>query len=304
MSNISQIRSDEGTIAVPGGRVWYQSLGEGDRPPLLVVHGGPGFTHNYLRPLEQLADERRVVFWDQLGCGRSEQPSDVSLWTMERSLAELDAVRDALGLDRHHLFGNSWGGMLVQQYVLDRRPDLVSLVVSNSLASMARLAKDTARLKAQLPADVVETIDWHEERGYFACPEYQGAIALWYQRYICRMRPWPAGLEDCWAGVGMEIYQTMVGPSDFTLTGNLREWDIFDRLHEIAVPTLFVAGRYDECTPEHMTAMHEMVPGSELAMFENSAHMPFFEEPDVFFATMRAFLARSEGSAAAGAPAG
>lgn len=299
LSDVSELRSDEGTIAVPGGRVWYRSFGDGDRPPLLVVHGGPGFTHNYLRPLAQLADERRVVFWDQLGCGRSEQPSDESLWTMERSLAEVDAVRAALGLDRHHLFGNSWGGMLVQQYVLDRRPELVSLVVSNSLASMPRLAKDTARLKAQLPAEVVETIDWHEERGYFACPEYQGAIALWYQRYICRMRPWPAGLEECWAGVGMEIYQTMVGPSDFTLTGNLREWDIFDRLHEIAVPTLFVAGRYDECTPEHMTAMHERVPGSELALFENSAHMPFFEEPEAFFATMRSFLARSEGGACA-----
>ena len=301
MSNMSQIRSEEGTIAVPGGHVWYRSFGDGDRPPLLVVHGGPGFTHNYLRPLEQLADERRVVFWDQLGCGKSEQPSDVSLWTMERSLAEVDAVREALGLERHHLFGNSWGGMLVQQYVLDRRPDLVSLVVSNSLASMARLAQDTARLKAQLPADVVETIDWHEEHGHFACPEYQGAIALWYQRYICRMRPWPAGLEDCWAGVGMEIYQTMVGPSDFTLTGNLREWDIFDQLHEITVPTLFVAGRFDECTPEHMTAMHERVPGSELVIFENSAHMPFFEEPDAFFATMRNFLARSEGNAGTGA---
>lgn len=299
LSDLSELRSDEGTIAVPGGRVWYRSFGDGDRPPLLVVHGGPGFTHNYLRPLAQLADERRVVFWDQLGCGRSEQPSDESLWTMERSLAEVDAVRAALGLDRHHLFGNSWGGMLVQQYVLDRRPELVSLVVSNSLASMPRLAKDTARLKAQLPAEVVETIDWHEERGYFACPEYQGAIALWYQRYICRMRPWPAGLEECWAGVGMEIYQTMVGPSDFTLTGNLREWDIFDRLHEIAVPTLFVAGRYDECTPEHMAAMHERVPGSELALFENSAHMPFFEEPEAFFATMRSFLARSEGGACA-----
>ncbi|MDA8292333.1 MAG: proline iminopeptidase-family hydrolase [Actinomycetota bacterium] len=286
----------EGTIAVPGGHVWYQSVGGGDRPPLLVVHGGPGFTHNYLTPLRQLADERRVVFWDQLGCGRSERPSDVSLWTMERSLAEVDAVREAVGLDRHHLFGNSWGGMLVQQYVLDRRPDLVSLVVSNSLASMPRFASDTARLKARLPPEVVEAIDWHEERGYFACPEYQGAIALWYQRHICRMRPWPAGLEDCWAGVGTEIYQTMVGPSDFTATGNLRDWDVLDRLPEIVLPTLFVAGRHDECTPEHMTAMHERVAGSELAVFEKSAHMPFFEEPDAFFSVMRGFLARAEGA--------
>lgn len=284
----------EGTLAVPGGSVWYKAVGEGERPPLLVVHGGPGFTHNYLRPLEALADERQVIFWDQLGCGRSETPHDESLWTLERSLAEVDAVREQLGLDHHHLFGNSWGGMLVQQYALDRRPDIASLTVSNSLASMPRLAADTARLKKQLPQDVQDTIDWHEERGLFACPEYQGAIAVWYQTYICRMRPWPQGLEDCWAGVGMEIYTTMVGPSDFTLTGNLKDWDILGRLGEIAVPTLFVAGRYDECTPEHMTEMHEQVPGSQLVVFENSAHMPFFEEPEAFLQTMRAFLTESE----------
>lgn len=286
--------TQEGTIAVPGGNVWYKTVGEGELPPLLVVHGGPGFTHNYLRPLEALADERSVVFWDQLGCGRSEKPSDTSLWTMERSLAEVDAVREALGLDRHHLFGNSWGGMLVQQYTLDRRPDLVSLTVSNSLASMPRLAEDTARLLADLPDDVQETIHWHEERELYSCPEYQGAVALWYQTYICRMHPWPQELEDCWTGLGMEIYLTMVGPSDFNLTGNLKDWDIFDRLHEISVPTLFVAGRYDECTPEHMTAMQEAVPGSQLALFESSAHMPFFEEPDAFRSTVRDFLHRTE----------
>jgi proline iminopeptidase len=299
-SELAGLPTSEGTIRVPGGNVWYRSVGEGERPPLLVVHGGPGFTHNYLRPLARLADERRVIFWDQLGCGRSDRPSDTSLWTMERSLAEVDAVREHLGLDRHHLFGNSWGGMLVQQYVLDRRPDLVSLTVSNSLASMPRLSEDTARLKAQLPPEVVETIDWHEERGLYACPEYQGAIALWYQTYICRMRPWPMGLEDCWAGLGMEIYLTMVGPSDFTVTGNLKDWDIFDRLGEITVPTLLVAGRYDECTPEHMAAMHEAVPGSQLVVFEESAHMPFFEEPERFLAVMRDFLARTERGGAEG----
>jgi len=138
-------------------------------------------------------------FWDQLGCGCSDQLSDTSLWTMERSLAEVDAVREHLGLGRHHRFGNSSGGMLVQHY----------------------------------------------------CSTAPGS----------RPRPWRIGLEDCWAGLGMEIYLTMVGPSDFTLTGNLKDWDIFDQLGEMTVPTLFVAGRYDECTPEHMTAMHEAVPG-------------------------------------------
>lgn len=285
---------EEGTIAVPGGRVWYKSVGRGDLPPLLVVHGGPGFTHNYLTPLEDLADRRRVIFWDQLGCGKSETPSDPSLWTMERSLSEVDAVREHLNLDRHHLFGNSWGGMLVQQYVLDRKPDLLSIVVSNSLASMRLLGVETARLKHDLPQDVQDTIDYHEQHEYYSCPEYQGAIAVWFQKYICRLQPWPKGLEDCFASLGMEIYLTMIGPSDFKVIGNLKDWDILGRLPEIRVPTLFLAGRYDECTPEHMELMHSRVPGSELALFENSAHMPFYEERESCMQIINDFMGRSE----------
>lgn len=292
MTNSTHV--EEGTIAVPGGRVWYKSVGAGDLPPLLVVHGGPGFTHNYLTPLEDLADRRRVIFWDQLGCGKSETPSDPSLWTMERSLSEVDAVREHLNLDRHHLFGNSWGGMLVQQYVLDRKPDLLSIVVSNSLASMRLLGVETARLKRDLPQDVQDTIDYHEQHEYYSCPEYQGAIAVWFQKYICRLQPWPKGLEDCFASLGMEIYLTMIGPSDFKVIGNLKDWDILGRLPEIKVPTLFLAGRYDECTPEHMELMHSQVPGSELALFENSAHMPFYEERESCMQIVNDFMGRSE----------
>ena len=288
------VHVEEGTIAVPGGHVWYKSVGDGDLPPLLVMHGGPGFAHNYLTPLEDLADRRRVIFWDQLGCGRSDSPNDPSLWTMERSLQEVDAVREHLGLERHHLFGNSWGGMLAQQYVIDRQPDLPSMVVSNSLASMPRLGEDTARLKSELPQEVQDTIDYHEDNELYACPEYQGAIAIWYQTYICRMQPWPMGLEQSFANVGMEIYTTMIGPSDFKVIGNLKDWDIMDRLKEIEVPTLFVAGRYDECTPEHMQLMHESLPGSEFALFEKSAHMPFYEEREDCMRIINDFLSRSE----------
>lgn len=290
----SGVRVEKGHLEVPGGRVWFKSVGEGDLPPLLVVHGGPGFPHNYLTPLEDLADRRRVIFWDQLGCGKSDTATDPSLWTMDRSLREVDAVREQLGLDRHHLFGNSWGGMLVQQYVLDRRPDLCSLTVSNSLASMNRFSQDTKRLKGELPQDIQDTIDYHEEREYYACPEYQGAIAVWYQTYICRMRPWPQGLEECFDKLGMDIYMTMIGPSDFKVIGNLKGWDILDRLHEISVPTMFVAGRYDECTPENMQIMHEQVSGSQFALFENSAHMPFWEERQPFMRTIREFMTAAE----------
>src|SRR3989442_3359941 len=122
------MRVDEGFVAVPGGRVWYRSVGEGG-VPLLCLHGGPGFPHDYLEELEGLASDRRVVFYDQLGCGRSDQPDDSSLWTVERFVRELQAVRKALELERLHLFGSSWGGMLAMPYVLDRTPPLDSLIL-------------------------------------------------------------------------------------------------------------------------------------------------------------------------------
>jgi proline-specific peptidase len=287
----------EGHIDVPGGSVWYRSIGEGPGTPLLVVHGGPGFCHDYLTALDDLADRRQVIYWDQLGCGRSERPDDESLWTVERHVQEVDAVRSALGLERHHMFGNSWGGMLGMQYAIDRRPPLVSLTISNSPASIPRFIQETAALKAKLPEDVQRTIDWHEERGFYACPEYQGAIAVWFQTHICRMQPWPEGLERSFSGVGVGPYMTMVGPSDFNVTGNLLEWDILGRLSEIEVPTLFLAGRYDEILPDHVRAEHEQVAGSEFILFEDSAHLPFEEERERCMAALNDFFERCEAKA-------
>src|SRR4051794_37246162 len=145
--------ADEGYVDVPGGRVWYRSVGDGD-VPLLCLHGGPGFTHYYLEALEDLADRRRVIFYDQLGCGRSDRPDDVSLWTVDRFVEELVTVRSTLGLDRLHLFGSSWGGMLAEQYVLDCKPDLVSLTLCGSPASMRRWVQECDELLAGEPDDV------------------------------------------------------------------------------------------------------------------------------------------------------
>ncbi len=135
----------EGFIEVPGGRVWSRAVGDGGTP-LLCLHGGPGFTHYYLEPLEALAGRRQVIFYDQLGCGRSDRPEDPALWTVDRFVEELAQVRAGLGLDRLHLFGSSWGGMLAMQYVLDRRPELESLILCGSPASMIRWVEDCAEL--------------------------------------------------------------------------------------------------------------------------------------------------------------
>ena len=205
--------AEEGFIEVPGGRVWDRSVGAGGTP-LLGLHGGPGFTQYYLEPLEALADRRQVIFYDQLGCGRSDRPDDVSLWTVDRFVEELAQVRAALGLSRLHLFGSSWGGCLAMQYTLDRRPELESLILCGSPASFIRWVKDCDELLAAEPAEVRQTIREHEEAGFTACPEYQAAILGFYREHVCRMAPWPAGLERSFAEAGYEVYNTVnsLGP--------------------------------------------------------------------------------------------
>jgi proline iminopeptidase len=280
----------EGTIPVPGGNVWFKRVGGGPVPPLLAVHGGPGLPHNYISSLERLADEREVIFWDQLGCGNSERPSNVDLWTMERSVAEMDAVIEALGLNRFHIFGNSWGGMLAQQYVLDVTSGAVSLTISNSIASIPRFSEMVARLKTELDPATQSAIDRHEAAGTTYSAEYQAAIRTWNETYLCRQLPWPKELQEAYRGMGAEIFETMFGPSDFRIVGTIRSWDVLDRLPEIALPTLVLAGRFDECAPEHMWEMHRRIGGSRFELFESSAHMPFIEEPQRFDQVIRDFL--------------
>jgi proline-specific peptidase len=280
----------QGTIAVPGGIVWFKRVGGGTGRPLLAVHGGPGLPHNYISSLERLADEREVIFWDQLGCGNSERPSDPALWTMERSVDEMDAVVKELGLNDFHIFGNSWGGMLAQQYALDVMPRAASLTISNSIASIPKFSEMVTRLKADLDPATQSAIDRHEAAGTTHSPEYQAAIRTWNETYLCRVRPWPAELEDAFRRMGTEIFETMFGASDFNIVGTIRYWDVFDRLTEIVLPTLVLAGRFDECVPEHMWEMHQRIAGSRFELFESSAHLPFIEEPDRFDQVMREFL--------------
>ena len=286
----------EGHIEVPGGRVWYRIVGT-DRPrtPLLCLHGGPGMPHDYLEPLAGLAASRPVIFYDQLGCGRSDRPADDSLWTTGRFVEELAVVRAALGLERPHLFGSSWGGWLALQYILDRLPQLASLILASSPPSVPRWIADCAELRAGLDEPVRAVLDSHEADGYFSCPEYQWAITQFYRRHLCRARPWPDCVERTFAGLGGDVYLTMWGPSEFgPVTGRLRDWDVTGRLPEIEVPTLVTGGRYDEARPAHLATLADGIRGAELVIFENSSHMAFIEEREPYLRAAGDFLARAE----------
>ncbi len=286
----------EGKIAVPGGDVWYRVAGP-DAPgtPLLVLHGGPGAGHDYLEPLQTIADERPVVFFDQLGCGRSDIPDDASLWRVQRFVEEVAAVRKALALDRIHLLGQSWGGWLAIEYMLTRPVSVHSLTLANTSASVDEFVDEALRMVSELPSETRATIARCEADGNTDAPEYLAACMAFYQLHLCRLPQWPPEMLRSMANVqASPVYGAMWGPSEFTLTGNLAGWDRRDRLAEIALPTLIISGKYDEMGPSCRQTLHAGIRGSQLHIFENSSHSPQAEEPDAFFPVLRGFLTRAE----------
>jgi proline iminopeptidase len=284
----------EGSIATPGGQVWYRVVGSAQGTPLLTLHGGPGFSHYYLAPLEALADERPVVFYDQLGCGRSERPEAPELWRIERFVAELAAVQRALGLDRFHLLGHSWGTMLAVDYALTRPGGLTSLILASPCLSIARYQADVEAYRRQLPQAVQDAMAHHEASGTTDSAEYQAAALEFSQRHVFRHQPIPEALAQSMQHQGLPAYWTMWGPSEFCVTGNLADYDRTDRLGEIAVPTLFTCGRYDETTPGATTWYASMVRGAEVVVFDDSAHLPHLEEPERYVEVVGDFLQRVE----------
>jgi proline iminopeptidase len=285
----------EGFVEVSGGRVWYRVFGA-DRVgvPLLGLHGGPGFTHDTLLTLQGLASDRPVVLYDQLGSGRSDRPGDPDLYRVERYVEEVGLVREALGLDRIHLLGHSWGGTLAISYALTGPDGLASLVLASPLLSTARWLEDARGLRSGLPEDVQRTLREHEERKFTGCPEYMAATLVFYRRHLCRLEPWPDELERGFAGMGLDVYESMWGPTEFHATGSLVELDLAPRLGELRLPVLFTCGRHDEARPETVAQFRDAVPGAELVVFEESSHTAPLEEPDRYLEAVRGFLARVE----------
>ena len=247
--------------------------------PLLCLHGGPGGTHLPLTALAPLADQgRRVVFFDQLGSGESSRPDDPSLWTVETFVEQVQSVRDALALERFHLFGSSWGGMLALEYAFTQPDGLASLVLNSTPTSAPRWAVETLKLHAELPSGLDE----------------KQAEAEFKRRHICRLDPEPEVLARARAQFGEQVYVTMWGPNEYTVTGSLKEWDVIGRLGELDVPTLVTSGRHDECTPALVEPLAQGIPGAEWVLFEDSAHMPYLEETERYLEVVGGFLERVE----------
>ena len=290
----------EDFISFHGYRTWYRIVGDKDdlgKFPLLCLHGGPGMAHDYLETLEAIAGTgRRVIFYDQLGCGNSGHPHNPSFWNVELFVEEVGAIRKSLGLENVHLLGQSWGGFLAQEYLLTEPSNIKSLILANSAASTERWISEANLLRAKLPQEIQQTLKKHEDAGTTDDPAYVSATDVYYRRHLCRITPWPDCLNRTLEKLGQdpEVYNTMWGPSEFHCTGKLQNWNIERQLGRIHSPTLILSGKHDESTPAINEVLHHGIKNSEWVVFEESSHMPHLEETMKYLQILSGFLTRVE----------
>ncbi|HEY3763555.1 MAG TPA: proline iminopeptidase-family hydrolase [Gaiellales bacterium] len=284
--------ADVRMVDVTGGQVWTARLGSGDDMPLLVLHGGPGAASYYMEPMaERLSEHRPVIVYDQLGCGRSDQPADTSLWTVERSVEELDQVRAALGLGRCHLLGQSWGGWLAIEYMARGPEGIDRLVLASTSASIPQFMAEARKLIEALPEPHRSVLIDLGAKGEYDHPDYVAAVDVFYHHHLCRADPWPEALVRSGEQMdGNQVYLTMNGPTEFDVIGLLREWDRTADLARITVPTLVTCGRYDEITPACSETITAGIPDARMHVFEQSAHIAHLEEGEAYAALVEEFL--------------
>jgi len=276
-----------------GQKIFYWIYGDinSTAEPLLIVHGGPGSPHNYLLPLAKLAQERPIIFYDQLGCGKSIYlGKDKSRWNLTYFLEELTYLITTLKLNNLHIFGHSWGSILASEYALKNLSQLKSLILASPCLSIPLWCKDAEKLLNTLPRQIIEIIEKHQKLATTDSDEYQFASLEYYQRYVCRLPVWPKEMIESVEGSNDLIYRTIWGESEFLVTGNIQDYDITKQLHKLNLPVLFTCGRYDEATPETTKFYQELIKGAKLVIFENSSHLPHFEEKKKYLEQLSNFL--------------
>ena len=280
----------EGYINVTGGKVWYKIVGSGDKTPLVLLHGGPGVPSYYLKPMAALSDDRPVIFIDQLGCGRSDRIQDTTLMTIGSYVKELKEIHDALGLKDFYLFGHSWGTMYAVEYYFAHPEGIKALILSGPALDAKRWAKDADTLIATLPDSIQKAIRENEKKGTYDAPAYKAAMDYYYSLYLARKQPWSADIDSAFSQTGENVYMHMDGPSEFTLTGNLKDYDATGKLDKIKIPVLLIGGQYDEARPESVKYYASLVQNSEVEIIPNAGHICMQDNPEMFNEAIRNFL--------------
>jgi proline iminopeptidase len=281
-------------LPVMGGKykVWTKKMGSGPIK-VLLLHGGPGFTHQYLEAMESFLPEAGIemYYYDQLGCGNSDKPDDVSLWKTPRFVEEVEDVRKGLGLENFVLYGQSWGGMLSIEYALKYQHNLRGLVLSNMTAGIQSYLKRLSEIVLQLPAAKQERLAALEAAQDYDNPEYTALMMNdLYPMAICRCKPLPEPVERAFRDASMQVYNTMQGKSEFVVTGYFKDWERWDDLHRITVKTLTLGAEYDTMDPKDIRRMAELMPNAESAICPNGSHLAMWDDQAIYFEHLLRFL--------------
>ena len=296
----ANIRPDrELMVPVPGGRAYVRINGNlaGAKPPLVMIHGGPGGSHGSFLAALPLAQDRAVILYDQLDCGLSDKPGDPANWHVSRFVDELEAIRAALGIARWHVLGHSWGGTVALEYAARQPRELASLILQGPLISTRAWMADAATLRAKLSADVQAVLDACDGPTPPAKAECDAAVDAFYARFW-RLRPLPAWAtayeQEHGLKLATNIYNAMWGPNEFRATGSLADYDGEPLLQRIAAPTLFLIGDSDEVTPETARRFTSETPAARLAILADAAHRAQSDQPGAYVATLAEWLAKQD----------
>lgn len=291
---------EEGYMPYLEYKTYYRIVGKqtGNKKPLVLLHGGPGSTHNYFEVLDKLAEEdgRQLIMYDQLGCGNSYVDGRPDLWKASVWIEELIELRKHLGLDEIHLLGQSWGGMQTLEYVCNYQPEgIKSIILSSTLPASWMWAKEAKRMIAQLPEDMQAAIQYATETGDYSRPEYQKAEDM-YMVFHCGDAP-DENAPECLTRPkksGREAYITAWGPNEFTPLGTLKDYDVTEQLKDIKAPALIINGGNDLCTPYIAKYMYDRIPNARWELFRTCRHMCFVEDTEKYIAILKDWLSQND----------
>ena len=290
-------------VTTPKGtfNVWTKRIGNNPQIKLLLLNGGPGATHEYFECMESFlpAEGIEIIYYDQLGCGNSQDPKDTSMWDLPRYVEEVEQVRKALNLtnENFYLLGHSWGGILAMEYALKYQQNLKGLIISNMMASAPEYGSYADEVLAkQMDPKVLDTIRSIEAAKDFANPKYMELLyPNFYMKHILRMplESWPEPVNRSFAKMNQSLYVTMQGPSEFGISGKLEKWDVKASLKNITVPTLVVGAKHDTMDPAHMEWMSKEVKNGSYLFCPNGSHMSLYDDQEIFMKGLISFLQKT-----------
>jgi proline iminopeptidase len=279
-------------------KVWTKRIGNNPKIKLLLLNGGPGATHEYFECFENFlpAEGIEIIYYDQLGCGNSDNPNDVVLWDLARYVEEVEQVRKALNLDasNFYMLGHSWGGILAMEYALKYQNNMKGLIISNMMSSCPEYGKYADEVLAkQMDPKVLAELNQIEAAKDFTNPRYMELlIPNFYEKHILRFpaKDWPEPVNRSFAKMNQSLYVSMQGPSEFGISGKLEKWNRKADLKNITIPTLVIGAKYDTMDPKHMEEMSKLVQNGTYLFCPKGSHMDFYDDQKVYFEGLIPFL--------------